>query len=99
MRETRMKSGEMNFNRPKSLVSFVTDNGSGSFVQTSYDPLRKVWGQNSRARASRKPEENQPENKPLGSSHNHCLVMIPPYGLGGFAGPPATPQLSISMWT
>lgn len=34
------------FNRPKSLVSFVTEKGSGSTVQTSYDPLRRVWGQN-----------------------------------------------------
>lgn len=25
-----MKSGEMNFNRPKTLVSFVTEKGSGS---------------------------------------------------------------------
>ena len=29
-----MKSGEMNFNRPKTLVSFVTEKGSGSQVQT-----------------------------------------------------------------
>lgn len=40
-----MKSGEMDFNRPKTLISFVTEKGSGSKVRTSYDPLRRVWGQ------------------------------------------------------
>lgn len=30
MRENRMKRGKMNFNRPKSLVSVVTEKGSGS---------------------------------------------------------------------
>lgn len=45
MRETRMTAGKMSFNRPKTLLSAVTEKGSGSKAQTSYDPLRKVWGQ------------------------------------------------------
>ena len=40
-----MKSGEMNFNRPKTLDSFVAEKGSGSKGQTSYDSLRGVRGQ------------------------------------------------------
>ena len=38
-RETRMKRGKMDFNRPKSLGSLVTENGSGSASRMSqYDP-------------------------------------------------------------
>ena len=49
MRETRMKAGEMDFNRPKTLVSVVTEKGSGSKAHTSYDSLRRVRGQLKRA--------------------------------------------------
>ena len=33
MRETRMKSGETNFNRLKTLVSAVPEKGSGSYPE------------------------------------------------------------------
>lgn len=44
MRETRMKSDEMDFNRPKSLVSVVTEKGSGSRGGESYTRLRGMRG-------------------------------------------------------
>jgi hypothetical protein len=38
-----MKSGEMNFNRPKPLVSVVTENGSGSVVVVVEFCVNTFW--------------------------------------------------------
>lgn len=40
-----MNKGKMTFNCPKPIVSVVTEKGSGSARRTSYDLVRRVWGQ------------------------------------------------------
>jgi hypothetical protein len=45
VRETRINRGKMTFNCRKSLVSTVTENGSGSESWVSYDRVRGKVGQ------------------------------------------------------
>ena len=45
VRENRVNRGEKDLHCPKPLVSFVTENGSGSSWKVSYDPVREERGQ------------------------------------------------------
>jgi hypothetical protein len=60
VRENRVNCGRKDVHCPKSLTSFVTENGSGSSCNLSYSYVNESWGQVTVARAQALAQMVQP---------------------------------------